>query len=356
MSAAEFEDFARFLGFSGVELEAVKVGKGLVTAPCPWCGSSHSHGAGEGWRVAGCSSAYAIKMRPGQYRLMPREGAEFSSVKAARRSFAPLSGVNLLARLHPAERHFAPLMRSLIAVALDVRKCSRSPWRVQLIEFNCDGLGRVEISAPGSWFWMPAEEVGGRSFQHSGGLLGLLASLAGSSGGLYAAELLEAFTGFRVSGLSRAALRDFFDQHTGTLLPVVAGLRPEAIWALSKSPPGAALHPLMRELLEALFPRGESSEGSFFYNNARAGVRFSVLRGGRWVGRFDLGGARVRAHGRDVLSLLGLVSGVEGGWWVERILTTALGLDLPGEERGRLAQGLTEVIAPAFYAREGDEA
>ncbi|NBN65937.1 hypothetical protein [Pannonibacter tanglangensis] len=274
-------------------------------------------------------------------------------MKAAQRGFAPLSAVNLLARLHPAERQFPLAMRSLLNVAMQGARRSSSPWRVSHIEMPLDGLGRLEVSTRGGWLWVP-EAGRDEPLCHGGNLLSLLAALSGASAGLYAAETLEAFTGFRVSGLSRAALRDFLGRFDGSHSRLLAGSRPETLWAISASLKGASLHPLMLSLLTGLFPRGAASESAFFYENARAGVRFTVLRGGRWVARFQQQEAQIRAHGRDALSLLTLLSGIEAGFWAERILTTALGLDLPGDERGRLAQGVGEAMPTAVLSFEGD--
>ncbi|MFN7168012.1 MAG: hypothetical protein ACK4NV_13255 [Pannonibacter sp.] len=347
MAGCSLAPLARFAESAGLDLVAVPVGRALIVQPCPACGAIHRHGGPEGgWRVPHCADALARSMRLDAYRLWTSP-EPMADERAAIGSFGPLADARLIARLHAADRQFAPLMRALLMTALPGGRIVKGSWRVPSYAVATPE-GRVEVGHLGGWDFYPDPSGMPRC---GANLLSLLPVLSGFSSGTYAARVLSAATGWRVSGLTRHAFRDFFDslaaKEPATARP--ATFEQGALTRLTASgrPRSIALGPLMAALLLAVFPRGELRDSGFVYVHGKREVRLSVLAGGRWAGRFRLHGEQVAAHGHDLLSLLALVSGVEGGWWAERILTTALGLPLEGMARATLAAGLGEAIRPA---------
>lgn len=342
-----FQPLARFVESAGLDLMAVPVGKSLVVQPCPACGAIHRHGGLEGgYYVPHCADDLARSMRLTSYRLWTAP-EPMADERAAVRSFGPLADARLIARLHAADRQFAPLMRALLLTALPSGRIVKAAWRVPSYEV-ATVWGRLEVSHRGGWDVYP--DKGGLP-RCGANLLSLLPVVSGFTAGTYAACVLSAATGWRVSGLTRHAFRDFFDtlaeKEPATARPVTFDQGALTRLSASVRPRSVALGPLMAALLGSVFPRGELRDSGFVYALDKRDVRFSVLAGGRWAGRFRLYGEPVAAHGHDLLSLLALVSGIEGGWWAERIVTTALGLPLGGMVRATLADGVGEAIRPA---------
>ncbi|MFN4010375.1 MAG: hypothetical protein ACK4K8_10510 [Pannonibacter sp.] len=347
MAGCSFAPLARFAESAGLDLVAVPVGRALIVQPCPACGAIHRHGGPEGgWRVPHCADELARSMLLDGYRLWTSP-EPMADERAAISSFGPLADGRLIARLHAVDRQFAPLMRALLMTALPGGRIVKSSWRVPFYEV-ATVEGRLEVGHLGGWDVCP--EPSGQP-RCGANLLSLLPLLSGFSAGTYAAQILAAATGWSVSGLTRHAFRDFFDtlaaKEPATARPGTIDQGALTRLTASGRPRSVALGPLMAALLLAVFPRGELRSSGFVYVHGKRDVRLSVLAGGRWAGRFRLHGEAVAAHGHDLLSLLALVSGIEAGWWAERIVTTALGLPLDGMARATLATGLGEAIRPA---------
>ncbi|WP_145915823.1 hypothetical protein [Labrenzia sp. CP4] len=359
-------------------LNAVRIGASaqLVTAPCPWCGRSHPHGGGtdfksgemlvdRGSRVADqCFDDYACKIGPRGYKLI--EWTSVANYREAANFFGVLADRPLIARLHPKNGRHSRLM-SVIAKTMfpgprvDAGRC-RSGKIVAALDENsrCFYLGR-----DGSWF-VSSNDNETKVLARGDNLLQALALFSGMPASHVAENLLFATTGCVLGHLTGSAFGSLIDQCAGHAEIVDRDRfpgNPEFLLRMiggGLASPSSQVPPLIEVFFLLMLPGGTAHGGVMEYKNAQRQISTVILHTGDWAGSFPYAGSSansgqpVRMQGHNLLSLLAALTGLDAGWYAERILTAGLGFDLPAKIRSQLAGGLTEAIGQAAV-RDGLE-
>ncbi|WP_395174409.1 hypothetical protein [Roseibium alexandrii] len=371
-----YDHIARFEECNIPQLDTVRIGttNKLLTAPCPWCGQSHPHGAGSdfkpgemlvdrGSRVADqCFDEYAYRIGLRSYNLV-----ECTSVAHHREAFS-LFGVladrPLISRLHPKIGQHAPMMVAIARTMFPGARVDAGRYRLRRIVAVIDEKARrIYLGRDGSWF-MSSQANDTKVLARGDNLLQALAMLSGMSAGHMAEKVLFATTGCFLGDLTGSAFRYLIDQHAG--LAEISGQKdlvkgPQVLFRMiggGSVSCSSQVPPVMETLFTLLLPGSGEEHGTMEYKNAQRKISIVVLPSGKWVGLFPYPGSGaglgqpVHMQGRSILSLLSALTGLGAGWYAERILTTGLGLDLPANVRSQLANGLTEFVGQATVRDE----